>query len=491
MLFDYKCGINIYSVIRFLGSDVMTLMGYFIIFAYILFLIVGLGSVINKIFNVEVSRKIIHTLLFFVWVLLDLFFKNTIHQVIIPIIFIFVNYLSYKFKIFKNMERDDDNQPGTVYFSIAITIIMLIALIFPKTYYCSGIATFCLTFGDGLAAIIGRYTKSKLIRNKKSLNGFISCFLASFLATYLLGYFYNLGLTILMCIVIGLAAAIFELVDNGFDNFSVVGITFILSIVFLNYYSASFLYSVLVSEVLFLVIFFAKGLSYYGSILAMVMCVSYMHFGGIFGISILLSEYFFIFFVSKLKNRFLKTKKKEGTRTVLQVLINGGLGTLFIILYGIFKIDYLLIVSIVSLSGCFIDSISSDVGVLSKNEPYDFIKRKRVQKGISGGVSFLGIISSLISSFIIAFATFKYLGLTYGYLFLITGLIFMQTIIDTILGSSVQAKYKCMKCKKLTEKSVHCDKKTRLIDGVSWINNNMVNFISSVITTVISILALR
>lgn len=468
----------------------MILYGYLTIFSYVFFLIFIVGGIANKIFNVEVSRKIIHMLLFFVWILLDIFLKGTIHQVIVPIIFIVVNYLSYKFRIFKNMERVDDNQPGTVYFSIAITIVMLISLIFPKVYYASGISVFALTFGDGLAAIVGRYTKSKLIRNKKSLNGFISCFLATFLAIYALGYFYQLDLTILMCLSIGMAAAIFELVDKGLDNFSVVGVTFVLSILFLNYDLPYFLEGVLLSEILFLVIFFAKGLSYYGTILAMIMCVSYFSFGGLFGIILLLSEYFFIFFVSKFKRIFLNVKKKENSRTFLQVLINGGLGTLFIILYGVFKLDYLLIVSVISLSGCFIDSISSDVGVLSKHEPYDFIKRKKVLKGMSGGVSWLGIISALISSFLVGYVTYSYMDLELGYFFLISGLIFIQTIIDSILGSLLQVKYKCKKCKKMTEKKIHCDKETKFIEGVRWIDNNMVNFISSVITTLVSFLIL-
>lgn len=468
----------------------MILTGYILIFTYIFFLIIVLGSILNKYFNVEISRKIIHTCLFLVWILIDIFLKNTIHQVIIPIIFIFVNYLSYKFKIFKSVEREEENQPGTIYFSIAITIIMLIAYIFPKTYYSSGIAVFCLTFGDGLAAIIGKNTKSKLIRNSKSLNGFISCFIFSTLSIYIFGYIYNLELTIAMYIAIGLAAAIFELIGKGLDNFSIVGITFILSIVFLNYSILYFLEGILLSEIIFIIVFMAKGLDYYGSILAMIMCVSYMCFGGKLGITMLLSEYFFIFFVALVKKIVQKAKNKEKPRTFIQVLINGGLGTLLIILYGIFHQQYLLIASIISLSGNFIDSVSSDVGTLSKKDPYDFIKRKKVPKGISGGISLLGTVAALICSFIIAFATYKSLKLSSIYLLLITGLIFSQTIVDSLLGSLFQAKYQCVKCKNIIEKNEHCDKKANLIEGISWINNNMVNLISSIIITLVSTLIL-
>jgi len=472
----------------FEGNVKMIIAGYILIFAYVFFLILGVGNIVQKVSNVEMSRKIIHTGLFVLFIIIDIFLKNTIHQVIIPFLFIIINYLSYKFKIFKNMEREENNEPGTVYFSIAITIIMLLSYIFPKMFYSSGIAIFCLTFGDGFAAIIGKNTKSKLIRGNKSLNGFISCFAFSTIAIILLTHFYNLNLTIFMCIVIGLAVAIFELVGKGLDNFSVVAISFILGFLFMNYNLNNLGESVLVAEILFIIVFFAKGLDYYGSLLAMIMAVSYMYFGGIFGICMLLSEYFFIFGVSKFKKIVLKSNKKEKPRNFLQVLINGGIGTAFIILYGIFNKQSMLIISLISLSGCLIDSVSSDVGVLSKKDTsYDFIKRKRVPKGISGGISILGTISALICAIIIAIIVCIYLKLSIFYIFLIAGLIFLQTIIDSILGSLLQAKFKCTKCQEITEKTVHCDNKTEIIEGIHWVNNNMVNIMSSAITTLIAV----
>ena len=468
----------------------MIFTGYVLIILYILFLIFVVGNKIKNFFNVETSRKIIHVGLFFVWILIDIFLKNTIHQVIIPIIFIIVNFFSYKFKLFKSIERVEDNSLGTIYFAISITIIMLIAFIFPQTYYCSGIATFCLTFGDGFAALIGKNVKSKLLRNKKSLIGFISCFLFSTISICFFRYFYNLGLSILELVVIGLIVAIFELVDRGLDNFFIVAVSFFLSFVFLNYGLSNFVYSILLSEIIFLIVFLGKGLDYYGSIIAMVMCNLYMYFGGVLGVSILLGEYFFIFFISILKKIFIRNKKRDKERNYLQVLINGGLGSVFILLYGIFKVKILFIISIISLSGCFIDSVSSDIGTLSKNEPYDFIKRKRVGRGISGGISFLGTTVALICSFAISFIIYEYLDLPNYYILLVTVLIFFQTIIDTILGSLFQGKFKCVKCKSIIEKKIHCDKNALLIDGFSWVNNNVVNAISSIVTTIISVLIL-
>ena len=111
-----------------------------------------------------------------VWVLIDYYFKNTIHQIIIPVTFIAINYLSYKFKIFKSIEREEDNHLGTVYFSIAITAIYTVAFFIPELYIYTGISTFCLTFGDGFASFIGSSIKSMKIKDSKSIVGFIACF---------------------------------------------------------------------------------------------------------------------------------------------------------------------------------------------------------------------------------------------------------------------------------------------------------------------------
>ena len=84
----------------------MILVGYLTIFAYIFSLIFIIGPLVKKVSNLETSRKIIHILLFMVWIFLDIFMKNTYHQVIVPIIFLILNTLSYKFNIYKIVERE-------------------------------------------------------------------------------------------------------------------------------------------------------------------------------------------------------------------------------------------------------------------------------------------------------------------------------------------------------------------------------------------------
>ena len=101
--------------------------GYIAVFAYVFFLIFFAGEIIKKKTNLETSRKTIHSMLFMVWVFIDVFFANTIHQIIIPVSFLIINTLSYKYKIYKSVERETGNHCGTIYFAIAITIVMTAA----------------------------------------------------------------------------------------------------------------------------------------------------------------------------------------------------------------------------------------------------------------------------------------------------------------------------------------------------------------------------
>ena len=95
-------------------------------------------------------------MLFMVWVFIDVFFANTIHQIIIPVSFLIINTLSYKYKIYKSVERENGNHYGTIYFAMAITIVMTVAYFKREMYLESGVAAFCLTLGDG-AAVYGLF----------------------------------------------------------------------------------------------------------------------------------------------------------------------------------------------------------------------------------------------------------------------------------------------------------------------------------------------
>lgn len=459
----------------------MILAGYAAILGYIFLLIFALGPLVKKISNVETSRKTIHIMLFVVWILLDVFFKDTIHQIIIPIIFIILNLLSYRFGIYQSVERSEGNHLGTVYFALVITAVMTFVYFFPQYYYCSGIAVLCLTFGDGFAALVGYNLPSRSIRHGKSLAGFLACWIASAVSVFLFTLAYPVELTALDILVIGGVTAILELVELGLDNFSVTVSGVLLSAGLLTQQDGRLCTAVLLAVVVFLPVFLSGSIDYYGSLLAMGIVFSYYYFGGVLGITVLLCCYSAIAVISVIRKKVLG--KKGSGRGFLQILINGGLGTLAVIAYGFTGKEGLLIVSIVAIGGCFIDSVSSDIGSMSRKPPVDILRRKPVPAGISGGVSLLGTLSALLAAILIGAVLVWQCRLTLTDGLILTALLFGQSVLDSILGSGVQVKYLCSKCGCLTEKKQHCGEKTLYCNGIRWIDNNAVNLISSAVVT--------
>lgn len=215
------------------------MMGYVVCYAYLFAVIFGVGLLQRLFhFSIETSRKIIHTLIVFTWVFLYVFFWDNWQIIIVPISFIIINGLSYKFKLFKMIERDDDNNNhlGTVYFSVGITALMIFALIWPQTIFATGLATFALCFGDGPAALFGTLAKKKTsLCNGKTLQGTIACFVGTLVGLYVFALVMSYDLPLWIALILSIATAFLELVGKGFDNFSILFGVYAIASVFVYY----------------------------------------------------------------------------------------------------------------------------------------------------------------------------------------------------------------------------------------------------------------
>lgn len=198
------------------------------------FLLIGCIGLLQKVckFSIETSRKLIHIFLSFTWLFLYYFFWPCWQIIIVPITFIIINWFSYKTKLFKMIERDtpEENHKGTIYFAIAITLLMVCALIFPKTIMSTGIATFCLCFGDGFAALFGSLFKKRIwIRKCKSVQGSLFCVLGASIGIIIFSIMTGFSIPWYLIALLSVTTALLELVGNGYDNFSIVAGIYCLS----------------------------------------------------------------------------------------------------------------------------------------------------------------------------------------------------------------------------------------------------------------------
>lgn len=141
-------------------NDVIGLIASYLYAFGLLFIVEAIGRRLK--WQQAFTRKIIHIGAgMWIWGILALFDTWTIG--VIPFAtFIVLNFVFYRFQIFKAMDAVDSS-PGTVYFAISITV--LFALLWRTggaldRVPVAAAAVMAMTWGDGLASIIGqRYGK--------------------------------------------------------------------------------------------------------------------------------------------------------------------------------------------------------------------------------------------------------------------------------------------------------------------------------------------
>lgn len=209
------------------------------------------------------------------------------------------------------------------------------------------------------------------------------------------------------------------------------------------------------------------------------------------GIVIVLAAYFTIFAVDMIVgDRSEKVtgaiNQRTGARGIVQVIANALAATIAAVMSAIFKKPELMIVYAAALTECLADSLASDVGVLSKKDPVDICRMKRIKRGLSGGVSLLGTLSALAGCVWMFLISWIFFGLSVKLAVAVVLIPMIGIAIDSILGSLVQAKYECTVCGKSTEKTVHCGEKSRHVGGIRIINNDAVNIISNFLTAILA-----
>lgn len=210
-----------------------------------------------------------------------------------------------------------------------------------------------------------------------------------------------------------------------------------------------------------------------------------------------------LFFVSSgcihLAKKRMKTAKIEDiaakghTRDAWQVFANSLPAIISLVLYYYTKKPLFLIGYVSAIAGATADTFGSEIGILSKKIPRSIVSFEPIEPGLSGGVSMLGSMASLLGSLLISltfwlFYSWHHVSLLPVNLMISVPFIcgIVHSIVDSVLGATLQVTYRCMICGKLTEQRYHHLQQTKQIGGISWISNDWVNFFSSCFTVLLS-----
>jgi uncharacterized protein (TIGR00297 family) len=191
------------------------------------------------------------------------------------------------------------------------------------------------------------------------------------------------------------------------------------------------------------------------------------------------------------KKKDIEEKLAKGaTRDWRQVLANGGGAALISIIYFFHQDITWLIGFLVCLASSNSDTWASEIGTLSKTKPVYIRTFKRIERGTSGAVSWLGTTAAILGSMLIALGGTWLFHLEVLHFFIIFLFGFLGNIFDTLIGAYYQQVYKCSNCGIETEKKVHCQIPAKRIKGYSLVDNDMVNFISGFIAALLSIIVI-
>ena len=177
--------------------------------------------------------------------------------------------------------------------------------------------------------------------------------------------------------------------------------------------------------------------------------------------------------------------EKGSTRDAFQVLANGGLAGIMVILQWLFPASVIpWLAASAALAAANADTWATEIGIFGKGDPVLITTGKRVPKGTSGAISLVGTLASLAGSALVAavFWIFSPAGTAILPLPALAGLVVVSglagSLVDSLLGASLQAGYTCPTCQKATEKHpLHsCGTPTLYQRGIRWLNNDWVNF---------------
>ncbi len=202
--------------------------------------------------------------------------------------------------------------------------------------------------------------------------------------------------------------------------------------------------------------------------------------------------------VAKKRKEQMEEKFSKGARRdAWQVLANGGVAGALVLAHVLFPASPWPWVGFsASLAAANADTWATELGVLGPSRPRLITTGKPVERGTSGGLSLAGTLAGMAGALLVGLAAaFLFPGSAVipladvanhepdfvllaarTVLFALAGI--AGSLVDSLLGATVQAIFVCPDCKKETERHPYhsCGAPTLRVRGLSWLTNDWVNF---------------
>lgn len=198
---------------------------------------------------------------------------------------------------------------------------------------------------------------------------------------------------------------------------------------------------------------------------------------------------FAYFTSSTLLSRLGKTQKEQrtaaivekgGSRDAVQVLANGGVFAGAAVAMLLRPDIRWVALGVGALAASAADTWATEAGTLWGREPRSILSLKVVSAGTSGGVSVIGSVAAVAGALFVAGAAAA-LGWTMSLVAAVAVAGVAGAFFDSLLGATLQMRRWCRTCARETEQTWHsCGAATEPRRGLSWVDNDVVNFLSTV-----------
>ncbi|MBN1447754.1 MAG: DUF92 domain-containing protein [Bacteroidetes bacterium] len=460
----------------------------------------------------EFTRKFVHIATGAVIFIAPPFFANAGPVVLIAAVFVLLNALAYTLGVLKAVHHTTRPSFGTVYYPLAL---LLIALPFWNTHPDIVVAAIMvMAVGDAAAGITGESLRHPhhyhVTSDPKSLEGSTAMFAGGLAALLLsLTVYADDGLTFGVLFRNAPFAAIAGVVavaafatgweaasSRGLDNITVPVMTAIaLHVCFASGEESAMLRFATGAGLglLIAVIAFHAGMLQMSGAVATFLLATVVY--GVGGWQWTLPIFSF-FLLSSLLSKWRKSRKqafdtvfeKGGRRDAGQVAANGALVGILAILWHFTRIDVLYILSLAVLAVVTADTWGTEIGVLARQTPRSILGGKRVPAGTSGGITLAGTAGGAAGAIVVTLSALFFLTLDATAIVAITMIGVLGSLVDSVLGATLQAQYRCRVCGNLTERRRHCAMPAELTRGFRRINNDAVNFLSALTGILIGLL---
>lgn len=489
---------------------------YFLLLLFLLFGIVGMAEFLRKIFKLgsEITRKTVHISVGIVVFPAPLLFSSSTPAIILAVMFIIINFIGVKFKLFKGMHGGERETYGTVYYPLAFLILVI--MFWDRYPAIISISMLILAIADAVAAVIGESIRNPKLFNltgdKKSIQGSISMLFATFIIVLISIYFMRDSefwwenfreISILDALIIAMLTGIFASVFEAVGSYGLDNITIPLSSAFILHSTLAPGYGTVLNQLLpafalggiiAFISYKLKFLSLSGSFGTFILAVIIFGVGGWKWTIPILTFFILSSLISKVrmnrKGELNLIFEKSEVRDIYQVFANGGIGGLAALIYHFYPNEIFYYAYLASIASATADTWATEIGILFRTRPRLITSFRRVEPGTSGGISLKGTLGGLLGAFLIFVSATFWINWDFVKLTIVVMSGMLGSFIDSLLGATLQAQFKCITCLKITERKFHCGSVAELIRGKIWANNDFVNLICSTSGAIATITAL-